>query len=176
MFSGPPVKQHQDHQPQQSKGDVAVNSPGQRGVGAEPLILGEHTQHDPCPRQQIDYSSQPGISPDMITAAPHVVEQHIKNRHGDGGDPLSNSQRRRVVLQPGGTQSHRPGHKMEGVPRPQYHRHDAEQTELLLSPAPGDHFHAQGNHRHQIDHVKGGLHNSLHGNSSFYQSARRATA
>ena len=40
MFLCAAVKQHNNHKPQQSKGDVAVNAPGEGRVRTEPLVLG----------------------------------------------------------------------------------------------------------------------------------------
>ena len=74
-------------------------SPRRGSVGAEPLVLGHHAQQDAQPGQEIHGGGQTVMSPDAIPLPPDMVEQHIENCHGDGGDPLSQAQQRRYSFQ-----------------------------------------------------------------------------
>ena len=74
MEAGAAVKQHDHHQPQQGKGQVPVDPPGQGRIGAEPLVLGHHAQHDPQPRQGVDQRGQALAALDAIAQPPDVIE------------------------------------------------------------------------------------------------------
>ena len=104
---------------------------------------------------------------DLITLTPDVIENHIEDGHGDGGDPLAQSQGYGVVLQAGSAQCQRTGYQAEGVSRAQHHSHHAEEPVLTPSLAAPDHKNSDGNDGDEIDRVKQGLYNCLHNEYSF---------
>ena len=139
MLSCAAVEQHDDQQAQQGEGDIAVNSPGEGRLGAEPLVLGHHAQRDPPPGQNVRGGGKTVSAADVIPLPPDIVKEHIENRHCRGGDPLAKAQGNSVVLQAGGAQGDDSGHQMEGVSRAQHHRHPAKQVELTHSFVAPDH-------------------------------------
>ena len=154
MFLCAAVKQHNNHKPQQSKGDVAVNAPGEGRVRTEPLVLGHHAQGDTHAGQTVHGGGQAALAGDVVALPPDVVEQYIEYRHGDGGDPFTNAQGDGVVLQTGGAEGESAGDQVEGITGPQHHRHPAEQTVLRLAAAVADHQNSDGDDRNEINSVK----------------------
>ena len=139
MLPGAAIEQHDHQKAQQGEGDIAVYAKGERRVGAEPLILGHHAQCDPYSGQAVHGCGKAVLTINLIPLPPHIIEQHIKNRHRNRSDPFSQAQRNGVILQTGGTQGNGPGNQMERISRPQHDSHPSEQTELTLSFAAADH-------------------------------------
>ena len=161
------VEQHDNQQTQQGEGNVAVDAPGERRGGAEPLVLRHHAEHDANGGEQVDGGGQAAFALDLVALPPDVVEQHIEDGHGDGGDPLAEAERHGVVFKAGGAQRQRAGDQVEGVAGAQHDGHQTEQAELLAALASADHQNTDGDDGHQIDGVKDGFDNSLHDNFLF---------
>ena len=167
MFLRAAVEQHDNQQTQQGEGNVAVDAPGERRGGAEPLVLRHHAEHDANGGEQVDGSGQAAFALDLVALPPDIVEQHIEDGHGDGGDPLAEAERHGVVFKAGGAQRQRAGDQVEGVASAQHDGHQTEQAELLVALASADHQNTDGDDRHQIDGVEDGFDNSLHDNFLF---------
>ena len=162
MLPGAAEEQHDDQKAHQGKGDVAVDAPGKRGFGAEPLVLRHHAKDDAHGSQPVDGSGQALLPLDPVALTPHIVEQHIKNCHRDRGDPLAESQGHGVVFQTRGAERQRTGNQMEGVTGAQHNGHQAEQPELRVALTPTDHQDTDGDDRYQIDGIKYSFYDCLH--------------
>ena len=80
MLLGTAVEQHDDQQAHQCKRNVTVNAPGQRGFGAQPLVLRHHAQDNTHGSQTVDGGSQAIVALDPVALTPDIVQQHIKDR------------------------------------------------------------------------------------------------
>ena len=160
------VEQNDDEKAQKREGDIPVNAPGQRCVGTQPCILGEEAERDPESGQEVHGGGDLIPASDLIPDPPHIVENDIKDRHGDGGDELAHAQGDGEVLKSGGAEGQRPGNQVKGVAGAQDDGHNAEQPVLFVSLAFHDHGDTGGDDGDQIDGVKQGLNNGLHRNSS----------
>ena len=103
VLLGTLIEQDDNQQTQQCKRDVAQDTPAQRCIGAGPGVLREEAQQDAQSGQQLDGDGDALLSADVIAAAPDVVQQDVKDGHGDGGDKLSDSKGNGEVFQSGGT-------------------------------------------------------------------------
>lgn len=163
---GAPVEQDDDQQAQKRKGNVPVNAPGKRRIGAQPCILREEAEGDPQGRQQIHGGGNAVLTIDLVPDPPHIVEDDVKDRHGNGGDEFAYAQGDDKVFQTSGAESQSPGDQMEGVAGAKDDGHDAEQPVLFVSPALYDHGDANSDHGSQIDCIKQCFNNSLHEEAS----------
>lgn len=162
LFGAAEVK-HDDQQAQQGERDVPVNAPGQRRIGGGPLVLRYHAQGDSNARQQVHQDGQVFVLGDIVAFPPYVVDQHVENRHGDGGDPLADSKGNCVVPKTGGAQGDDARNQMEGIAGAQDYGHPAENSELAaLALTSADHFNSNGDNGYEIGHVENWLHNCLH--------------
>ena len=156
------VEQHDNQQAQQNKGYVPQDAPRQGGMVGEPLVLGHHAQQHTDGRQGVHSDGQVLLALYLVTLTPDVVQQHIKDGHGDGGDPLAQAQGNSVVLQAGGAQSQCTRYQVEGIAGTQHHSHEAEQLELRTVLAATDHADAHRENGGQIKDVKYSFNDCTH--------------
>ena len=109
------VKQNDDEQSQQGKRNVAIDAPGKRSVCLCPRILWEHTKRNSYCCEQVNGPGNAVIALNLVSDSPYIVQQDIKDSHGDGGDPLSDSQSRGKGIQTSGAKRHCTRNEMEGV-------------------------------------------------------------
>ena len=163
------VEQHDDQQAKQSKGNVPQDAPGEGSLVGEPLVLRHHAQQHTRSGQDIHGNGQTLPALHMVAFAPDIIQQHVKDGHGDGSDPLAQTQRNCVVFQTGGTQCQRTGDKVEGITCTQHHSHKAEQLELRAALAAADHTDAHREHGGQIEDVENGFNDCTHRVCSFFK-------
>ena len=120
LFLSTVIEQHNYQKSQQTKGDIAADPPEGRCFGAEPVILRHHAQSDPKTSQTVHSSRQTLFPFDLIPLPPHIVEQHIKNGHGDRSNPFAQAQKNSIVLQPGSTQRHSSRDQVKRITRAQH--------------------------------------------------------
>lgn len=147
-------EQNYNQEPQQGKRNVAVNSPGKGRIGLEPPVLRHQAQRNPNRGQNEDGDGERPVPPNPVAQAPHKVEQHIKNRHGDGGDPFAQPQKNGIIFQSASAQSQHARNQMKRIARTQHHGHDTEQAKLPVAPALPDHHSPDGDDKNQIDGIK----------------------
>ena len=163
LLFGAAEVEHDDQQAQQGERDVPVDAPGQRRIGGGPLVLRHHAQGNSDACQQVHQDGQVFVLGDVVAFAPYVVNQYVENRHGDGSNPLADSQGNCVVPETGGAQGDDAWHQMEGIAGTQDYGHPSENGELAaLAPASADHFNSNGDNGYEISHVENWLHNCLH--------------
>ena len=66
--------------------------PGEGRLGAEPLVLRHHAQGNPHPGQYVNRGRENAPAGHPVPLPPDMIEQGIKNRHGDRGDPFPQPQ------------------------------------------------------------------------------------
>ena len=168
-FPGTLVEQNDDQQTHEGKGDVPVDAPGQGGVGTEPVVLGHHAQDDPQSGQSVNGDGGIFAALHMVARPPDVVENHVEDGHGDGGDPLAQTQSYGEAFQTRGTQGQCPGDQVEGIAAAQQHGHNAKEGELTVALAATDHLDSESDNGTQINGVKYGFNNCLHRDFPFKQ-------
>ena len=75
------LKEHDDEKAHEGEGDVAVDAPRERRTCAHPLILRHHAENDARGGKTLHGGDQARPALDLIALAPHIIEQHIKDRH-----------------------------------------------------------------------------------------------
>ena len=76
------VKQKNNQGSQDHKWNIAVNSPGNRRIRTGPLILRHKTQQNTHNRKHPHGGCDPLLPADLVTTAPHIIKQYLKQSHG----------------------------------------------------------------------------------------------
>jgi len=122
----------QDH-----KGNIPYDAPGHVAAVLKPPVLREKTQHYPDHSKTPDSNRQVPAAALPVISLPDIVKKHIENRHGDGGDELSNTQRRSHVKVCKVVQN--PGHQVKSVAAAQHQSSDAHEfLRRVFGPAKDD--------------------------------------
>ena len=88
-------------------------------AGLVHAFWGAKTEDNAEKRQNINDGSQPFFLCDVVSQPPNMIQNHIKNRHGDGCDQLAHAQRKGVVFQPRCPKGKGSGNEMEGITKAQ---------------------------------------------------------
>ena len=86
------IEQNDNEKSQESKRNIAVNSPTERRLRVGPFVLREEAQSDAQSREQVDCGSDAFVSCYPIAQSPNIIEENIKDGHGDGGNPFTDAQ------------------------------------------------------------------------------------
>lgn len=154
VLTGAFIEEDDNENPHDGERDVSVNAPRQRRGGTCPSVLRAKTEDNAEERQKVDNGGQCFFLCDVVAHPPDMVENHIKDGHGDGCNQFAHAQRKGVVFQPRCPKGKSSGNEMEGITKAQQDRHDAKEAILLLSLFSARHENAQCDDAGEIEYIE----------------------
>ena len=154
VLTGAFIEEDDNENPHDGERDVSVNAPRQRRSGACPCVLGAKTEDDANTSQNINDGSQCFFLCNVVAHPPNMVENHIKDGHGDGCNQFAHAQRKGVVFQPRCPKGKGSGVEMACVTKAQQNCHDAKELILLFCLFSAHHENAQCDDTGEIENIE----------------------